>query len=122
MDGTELLIGTIVLAVGTYAFRLAGPLLRERVKLSPRAERLMVLGAVVLLAALVAVSALTEGHSFRASPGRRGCWSGSAGLAQGPVRGGRRRGRRDGRAAAPRRRPLTHRSCRFGRRTPARWP
>jgi branched-subunit amino acid transport protein len=64
MDGTELLIGTIVLAVGTFAFRLAGPVLRDRVKLSPKAERLMVLGAVVLLAALVAVSALTDGHSF----------------------------------------------------------
>lgn len=64
MDGTELLIGTVGLAVGTFVFRLAGPALRGRVKLSPRAERLMVLGAVVLLAALVAISALTDGHSF----------------------------------------------------------
>jgi branched-subunit amino acid transport protein len=64
MDGTELIIGTVVLALGTFAFRLAGPVLRDRVKLSRRAERLMVLGAVVLLAALVAVSALTDGHSF----------------------------------------------------------
>lgn len=82
MDGTELLIGTIVLAVGTYAFRLAGLLLRERVKLSPRAERLMVLGAVVLLAALVAVSALTEGHSFAGFARPTGvlvgeCWPGA---------------------------------------------
>jgi branched-subunit amino acid transport protein len=34
------------------------------VKLSPRAERLMALAAIVLLAALVATSALAEGHSF----------------------------------------------------------
>ncbi|SEF23426.1 Branched-chain amino acid transport protein (AzlD) [Amycolatopsis pretoriensis] len=64
MDGVELLVGTAVLALGTFAFRLAGPVLRSRVKLSPRAERLMALAAVVLLAALVAVSALTEGHGF----------------------------------------------------------
>jgi branched-subunit amino acid transport protein len=64
MDGVELLVGTAVLALGTFAFRFAGPLLRSRVKLSPKAERLMALAAVVLLAALVAVSALTEGHGF----------------------------------------------------------
>ncbi|MEU5262754.1 AzlD domain-containing protein [Amycolatopsis sp. NPDC021455] len=64
MDGVELLVGTAVLALGTFAFRFAGPVLRSRVKLSPRAERLMALAAVVLLAALVAVSALTEGHGF----------------------------------------------------------
>jgi branched-subunit amino acid transport protein len=64
MDGVELLVGTVVLALGTFAFRFAGPVLRSRVKLSPRAERLMALAAVVLLAALVAVSALTEGHGF----------------------------------------------------------
>ncbi|WP_103354600.1 AzlD domain-containing protein [Amycolatopsis sp. CA-128772] len=64
MDTGELLIGTVVLALGTFAFRLAGPVLRSQVKLSPKAERLMALAAVVLLAALVAVSALTEGHGF----------------------------------------------------------
>lgn len=64
MDGKELLVGTVVLALGTFAFRFAGPALRSRVKLSPKAERLMALAAIVLLAALVAVSALTDGHSF----------------------------------------------------------
>ncbi|WP_370962658.1 AzlD domain-containing protein [Amycolatopsis sp. cg9] len=64
MDGVELLAGTVVLALGTFAFRFAGPVLRSRVKLSPKAQRLMALAAVVLLAALVAVSALTEGHGF----------------------------------------------------------
>ncbi|MET9264274.1 AzlD domain-containing protein [Amycolatopsis sp. NPDC004079] len=64
MDGAELIIATLVLAAGTFAFRLAGPLLRTKVRLSPRAERLMTLSAVVLLAALVATSALTQGHEF----------------------------------------------------------
>jgi len=64
MDGMELLVGTVVLALGTFAFRFAGPVLRSRAKLSPKAERLMALAAIVLLAALVAVSALTEGDSF----------------------------------------------------------
>ncbi|MBB1159185.1 MULTISPECIES: AzlD domain-containing protein [Amycolatopsis] len=64
MDGAELIFATLVLAAGTFAFRLAGPLLRTKVRLSPRAERLMTLSAVVLLAALVATSALTEGQEF----------------------------------------------------------
>ncbi|HET6706001.1 AzlD domain-containing protein [Amycolatopsis sp.] len=64
MDGTELLVATAVLALGTFAFRFAGPALRSRVKPTPKAERLMALAAVVLLATLVAVSALTEGHGF----------------------------------------------------------
>ncbi|MFE3174117.1 AzlD domain-containing protein [Amycolatopsis sp. NPDC059235] len=64
MDGAELIVATLVLAAGTFAFRLAGPLLRTKVRLSPRAERLMTLSAVVLLAALVATSALTQGHEF----------------------------------------------------------
>ncbi|WP_290060764.1 MFS transporter [Amycolatopsis solani] len=57
MDGVDLLIGTAVLALGTFAFRFAGPVLRSRVKLSPRAERLMALAAVVLLAAFAVVEA-----------------------------------------------------------------
>ncbi|WP_037365208.1 AzlD domain-containing protein [Amycolatopsis orientalis] len=64
MDGADLIIATLVLAAGTFAFRLAGPMLRTKVRLSPRAERLMTLSAVVLLAALVATSALTQGHEF----------------------------------------------------------
>ncbi|GAA4547707.1 AzlD domain-containing protein [Amycolatopsis samaneae] len=64
MDGMELLVATGILAAGTFAFRFAGPLLKTRVKLSPRAERLMTLAAVVLLAALVATSTFVEGHGF----------------------------------------------------------
>ena len=52
MDGMELLVATAVLAGGTFAFRFAGPVLRSRVKLTPKAQRLMALAAVVLLAAL----------------------------------------------------------------------
>jgi branched-subunit amino acid transport protein len=59
-----LVIAALVLGGGTFAFRFAGPALRTRVKLSPRAERLMTTAAVVLLAALVATAALIEGHEF----------------------------------------------------------
>lgn len=60
---TTLLVSTAVLGAGTFAFRFAGPLLRTRVTLSPRVEHLMAVSVVVLLSALVATSALTEGHS-----------------------------------------------------------
>ncbi|WP_158889784.1 AzlD domain-containing protein [Amycolatopsis anabasis] len=59
-----LLIAAVVLGGGTYAFRLAGPALRSKIELSPRAEKLMAMAAVVLLAALVATTALTEEQSF----------------------------------------------------------
>jgi branched-subunit amino acid transport protein len=62
-SSTTLVLCTAVLAAGTFAFRFAGPLLRTRVTLSPRVERLMAVSVVVLLAALVATSALTDGHS-----------------------------------------------------------
>jgi branched-subunit amino acid transport protein len=48
----------------TYAFRLAGPLLRGRVTVPAAAERLFTDAAAVLLIALAATSALTEGHGF----------------------------------------------------------
>lgn len=63
-ESMTLLLGVGVLAAGTYAFRVAGPMLRGKFTLSPRAERLMVISTVVLLAALVASSAFTEGHGF----------------------------------------------------------
>jgi branched-subunit amino acid transport protein len=64
MEPLPLIIATVVLGAGTFAFRFAGPVLRARVTLSPRSERLMATAAVVLLAALVAITALTEGHEF----------------------------------------------------------
>lgn len=64
MDPIELIIAAGVLAAGTFAFRFAGSVLRARFTVSPKAEKLMARSAVVLLAALVAVVALTEGHEF----------------------------------------------------------
>ncbi|MFC4030959.1 AzlD domain-containing protein [Streptomyces polygonati] len=63
-SATGLVLATAVLGAGTFAFRLAGPVLRARVTLSPRVERLTAVAVVVLLGALVATSALTEGHGF----------------------------------------------------------
>ncbi|MEV6758936.1 AzlD domain-containing protein [Streptomyces sp. NPDC051214] len=54
----------LALAAGTYAFRLAGPLLHGRVELPARVQELLAVGAVVLLVALLATGALTEGHDF----------------------------------------------------------
>lgn len=58
------LTAILVLAVGTYAFRLSGPLLRDRLKLSDRVKLLMSTSATVLLFALVATSTLAKGQAF----------------------------------------------------------
>lgn len=52
------------LAAATFAFRLAGPVFRQRVTLPADAERLASSAAAVLLIALAATSALTQGHGF----------------------------------------------------------
>lgn len=59
-----LLAGVLILAAGTYAFRLAGQLFRTRIAIPERQIRLLEAGAVVLLAGLTAVTALTAGHQF----------------------------------------------------------
>ncbi|MGH3492894.1 MAG: AzlD domain-containing protein [Sciscionella sp.] len=59
-----MLIAILALSVGTYGFRLAGPVLRDRVRVPARMQRLLVMGATVLLSAFVAISALTQGHGF----------------------------------------------------------
>lgn len=59
-----LIISALVLGAGTFAFRLAGPLLRNRMELSARAEGLMTRLAVVLLVGLVATAATLEGGAF----------------------------------------------------------
>jgi branched-subunit amino acid transport protein len=53
-----------VLAVGTYAMRLAGPLLHSRITLSETVRRYLSLSAVALLAALIATAALVEHGGF----------------------------------------------------------
>lgn len=75
---TGLLVSTAVLGVGTFAFRATGPLLRARITLSPRVERLVAVSAVVLLASLVATSSLLEGAEFAG-------WARPAGVAVGGV-------------------------------------
>jgi branched-subunit amino acid transport protein len=52
------------LAAATYAFRLAGPLARRRLRLPGRVQRLLAAAAAVLLTALVATAALTQAHGF----------------------------------------------------------
>ncbi|MGH3962198.1 MAG: AzlD domain-containing protein [Pseudonocardiaceae bacterium] len=60
-----LLIGAMLaLAAGTFAFRFAGPALRTRITFPPRATKLLETSSIVLLAALVATTALSEGHGF----------------------------------------------------------
>ncbi|WP_328915747.1 MULTISPECIES: AzlD domain-containing protein [unclassified Streptomyces] len=58
------LMAILLMAAGTYAFRLAGPALRDRLRVPDRLNRMLSVAAVVLLSALVATAALTEGHGF----------------------------------------------------------
>ncbi|MBT8225830.1 MAG: AzlD domain-containing protein [Dactylosporangium sp.] len=51
----------LLLAAGTYALRLAGPMLRRRITLPEAAVRYCGLGAVVLLAAFIATSTMIDG-------------------------------------------------------------
>ena len=57
-----LLASVLALSVGTYAFRLAGPLLRTRMNVPKSVQRILETAAIVLLTALIATTALTEGH------------------------------------------------------------
>ena len=63
-DTTLVVAGLLTLSAGTFAFRFAGPVLRQRIAFPPWAERLLETAAVVLLAALVATTALAKGHGF----------------------------------------------------------
>ncbi|MFE7860668.1 AzlD domain-containing protein [Streptomyces sp. NPDC057403] len=73
----------LALAVGTYAFRLVGPALHGRVGLPARLRELLSAGAVVLLTALLATGALTEGGGFAG-------WARPAGVLVGGVLAWRR--------------------------------
>lgn len=68
-DPAVLIASSLALAAGTYGFRLAGPLLRTRVRIPDAVQRTLEISAVVLLTALVATTALTEGHGL-AGPAR----------------------------------------------------
>ncbi|MET7396388.1 AzlD domain-containing protein [Dactylosporangium sp. NPDC005572] len=54
----------LALAAGTYALRLAGPVLRERLSVSETVKRYLTLAAVALLAALIGTAALLDGTEF----------------------------------------------------------
>jgi branched-subunit amino acid transport protein len=58
------LLAILVLAAGTYAFRITGPISQGRLRISDRLQRLISVAAAVLLVALIATAALTEGHGF----------------------------------------------------------
>ncbi|MFE3034305.1 AzlD domain-containing protein [Streptomyces canus] len=73
----------LAMAVGTYAFRLVGPVLHGRVELPERLQELLSAGAIVLLVALLATGALTEGGGFAG-------WARPAGVAVGAVLAWRR--------------------------------
>ncbi|RZU15662.1 branched-subunit amino acid transport protein AzlD [Kribbella rubisoli] len=62
MNTPVLLVGILVLAVGTFSLRFAGPALRSRFEVPERAQQLLAVAAIVLLTALVATSALMDGH------------------------------------------------------------
>jgi branched-subunit amino acid transport protein len=64
MSSIGLVVAVVVLGVGTYGFRVAGPVLRSRITLSKDVERLMEVAAVVLLTALVVTATLVDGHGF----------------------------------------------------------
>ncbi|MER6028598.1 AzlD domain-containing protein [Streptomyces sp. NPDC001851] len=81
MNATVLVI--LALALGTYAFRLVGPVLHGRVEIPARAQELASAGAVVLLVALLATGALTESGGFAG-------WARPAGVLVGAVLAWRR--------------------------------
>ena len=64
ISATLIVAATLVLAAGTYALRVAGPLLRDKIELPANLERLMGVATVVLLAALVATAALLDVDGF----------------------------------------------------------
>ncbi|GHJ45064.1 branched-chain amino acid transporter [Catellatospora sp. TT07R-123] len=57
---TTTLLVIFGLAAGTYAFRVAGVLLRDRLVLPERLRHLLPIAATTLLAALVATAVFTE--------------------------------------------------------------
>ncbi|WP_329561484.1 AzlD domain-containing protein [Kitasatospora sp. NBC_01266] len=61
---TTLVVAALALAVGTFAFRFAGPLLRTRISVPPWAEALLATSSVVLLTALVVTTTCYQGHGW----------------------------------------------------------
>ena len=63
-DNSLLIAGVLIMSVGTYGFRLAGPLCRGRLTLPPTATVVFADASAVLVIALAATSALFTGHDF----------------------------------------------------------
>jgi len=59
---TAILVWGAVLGAGTFAYRVAGPLLRTQFTLSLRLQELMGIAATVLLVALAVTSAVSDGR------------------------------------------------------------
>ena len=59
---TAILVSGAVLGAGTFAYRVAGPLLRTQFTLSLRLQELMGIAATVLLVALAVTSAVADGR------------------------------------------------------------
>jgi branched-subunit amino acid transport protein len=76
-------LAVALLAAGTYAFRVCGPLLHRRIELSSQVRGMLSVAATVLLCALVATSAVTAGHAFAG-------WARPAGVLVGGVLAARR--------------------------------
>jgi branched-subunit amino acid transport protein len=73
----------LTLAAGTYLFRVAGIVLRDRMRVPQPVERYLDLAATALLLALVATAALTEDGGFAG-------WARPAGVLVGVVAAWRR--------------------------------
>lgn len=58
------IVALALLAAGTYAFRLAGPVLHDRLHIPAPVQKLLAASTAVLLIALVATAAFTEGPGF----------------------------------------------------------
>jgi branched-subunit amino acid transport protein len=76
--GLALGIGVALLAVGTYAMRAAGPVLRHRISMSDETEKVMDRATVVLLVAVAVTGALFIEHDFAG-------WARPAGVTVGVV-------------------------------------
>jgi branched-subunit amino acid transport protein len=76
-------LAILLLAAGTYGFRVCGPVLHRRIQLSEQVRWMLSVAATVLLCALVATSALTTDHSLAG-------WARPAGVLVGGVLAARR--------------------------------
>jgi len=62
--GISLAVGITVLALGTYAMRAAGPVLRNRISVSDAVEKLLDRATVVLLVAVALTGSFFVDHDF----------------------------------------------------------